>query len=136
MDTVDWIKLNLPFNKGIIQPPYLSTKFDLFSQRAGFWGGKTDQHMMYLLDGYYGIGLHRLRSVAGSYAIDLEAGATNGMVGPRGREYFLNLTREDIINIRQDYPEYHYLLTENKNLVGYPVIYSNRSLILYNISGL
>ena len=136
IDATDWIKRNLPFDKGVIQPPYLSTKFDLFSQHAGFWSAKGEQHMMYMIDGYYGIGLHRLRSVAGPYAIDLEPGTINGMVGPRSREYFLNLAQEDLNNIRRDYPEYHYLLTENKNLVEYPVIYSNKSLTLYNISGL
>ena len=133
LNAVDWVKLNLPSDKAVIQPPYLP-KFPMLSQHAGFWDGKFDQHMMYLINGYYEIGLHRLRSIAGPHAIDLEAGTRNGSLGPKGREYFLGLTKKDIIGIRQDYPAYGYLLTENKNLHGYPKMYSNQSLTLYDIS--
>jgi hypothetical protein len=133
MNAVDWIKLHVPPRGAVIQPPYLGT-FTMLSQHIGFWDGKVDQHMMYTIDSYYGHGLHRLQSVAGSQAIALEAGTRNGDLGPNSREYFLGLTKKDIIQIRQDYPDYDYLLTENKNLKGYPVIYSNPSLTLFDIS--
>jgi hypothetical protein len=133
LNAVDWIKLHIPLDGAVIQPPYLG-KFTMLSQHIGFWDGKVDQHMMYTIDGYYGPGLHRLQSVAGSQAIVLEPGTKNGGLGPQSREYFLALTKKDIIQIRQDYPDYDYFLTENKNLKGYPVIYSNASLTLFDIS--
>jgi hypothetical protein len=133
MDTTEWIKKNIPFDKGIIQPPYLG-KFGMYSDHIGFWDPKLDQHMMYIIKGYYANALHRLRSVAGPYAWEIEPGAKNKGLGPEGRWYFLDLTKERIIKIHRDYPRYNYLLTENKNLQGYPVVYSNSSLALYDIS--
>ena len=133
MAAIDWIKLNLPIDQAVIQPPYLP-KFTLYSQRIGFWDGTIDQHMMYLLKGYHGAGFHRLRSVAGPQAMVLESGTKYGSLGPGSREYFLSLTKKDLIKIRQNYPGYSYLLTENHNLRGYPKIYSNFSLALYDIS--
>ncbi len=134
LDAADWVKTNIPFDKGVIQPPYLKLAFALFFKNLGFWDRKHDQHMMYTIKGYYGIGLHRLRSVAGPYAWEIESGVQNKGLGPAGRWYFLDLTKEQIVNIRRDYPKYNYFLTENKNLQGYPVVYSNPSLTLYDIS--
>jgi hypothetical protein len=133
VDATGWIKFNLPINQGVIQPPYLP-QFTMFSQRIGFWDGKVDQHVMYLLKEYYGTGLHRLRSVAGPDSLTLEAGVQNGIIGPGSRKYFLSLVKQDIIKIRQNYPEYSYLLTENHRLLGYSKIYSNSSLALYDVS--
>ncbi|MBT3515156.1 MAG: hypothetical protein HOB32_06475 [Nitrospina sp.] len=132
VDATDWIKLNLPIDQAVIQPPYIP-KFTLYSQRIGFWDMTIDQHMMYLLKGYHGAGLHRLRSIAGPQAMVFETG--NGILGPESREYFLRLIKNDLIKIRKDYPGYNYFLTENDDLRGYPKIYSNSSFSLYNISG-
>ena len=133
MNAVDWIKLNLPSDKAIIQPPYLG-KFTTLSKHIGFWDAKSDQHMMYSIEGYYKLGLHRLRSIAGPHAMETESGIKSHGLGSMSRWHFLDLTREDIINIQRDYPGYEYLLTENKNLRGYPAIYSNPTLTLFDIS--
>jgi hypothetical protein len=133
LDAAEWIKANIPLDTGIIQPPYLS-KFYMLTDHVGFWDGKIDQHMMYIIKGYYGIGLHRLRSVAGPYGYEIEPGNKNKGLGPEGIWFFLDLTKEQIFNIHRDYPEYNYLLTENKSLQGYPAVYSNPSLALYDIS--
>ena len=106
----------------------------MYSQRIGFWDGKIDQHHMYLLKPYYGAGFHRLRSVAGPDSMILETVAKNGRLGPDSRKYFLSMAKKDVIKIRNNYPKYNYLLTENHNLLGYPKIYSNPSLALYDIS--
>ena len=90
--------------------------------------------MMYTINGYYGPGLHRLRSVSGPHGFEIEQGIKSKGFGPRSRGYFLNLTKESIMKIRLNYPNYKYLLTENKNLQGYPAIYSNQSLTIYDIS--
>jgi hypothetical protein len=133
LGAAEWIKANIPLDTGIIQPPYLG-KFHMFSDHVGFWDGKIDQHMMYIIKGYYGMGLHRLRSVAGPYAWEIEPGAKNRGLGPEGRWFFLDLTKNQIIDIHRNYPKYNYLLTGNKNLQGYPAVYSNPSLALYDIS--
>jgi len=133
LDATDWIKANVPFNRGIIQPPYLP-KFTMLSGHLGFWDGKLDQHLMYLIKGYYQLGLHRLRSVAGQYAWEIEPGTNTKGFGPESRWYFLNLNKNSIKEIQKNYPNYRLLLTENKNLKGYPVLYSNPSLILFDIS--
>ena len=93
-----------------------------------------DHHMMYIINGYYGPGLHRLRSISGPHGFEIEQGIKSKGFGPRSRGYFLNLTKESIMKIRLNYPNYNYLLTENKNLQGYPAIYSNQSLTIYDIS--
>jgi hypothetical protein len=134
LDVTDWIKLNLPINQGVIQPPYLS-QFTMLSQRIGFWDGKVDQHYMYMLKGYHRAGFHRLRSVAGPDSMTLEANSVrHGAIGPGSRAYFLSLVKQDIIKIRKNYPEYSYFLTENHNLLGFPKIYTNPSLSLYDIA--
>jgi hypothetical protein len=133
LEASEWIKTNIPIDKGVIQPPYLG-KFRMLSGHVGFWDGKIDQHMMYVIKGYYGMGLHRLRSVAGPYAWEIEPGTQKRGLGPTGRWYFLDLNKERIMKIHRDYPGYNYLLTENKNLQGYPKVYSNSSLTLYDIS--
>jgi hypothetical protein len=133
IDAADWIKFNLPIDQGVIQPPYFPL-FTLYSQRIGFWDMKVDQHKMYMVKTYYGAGLHRLRSVAGPDSMMMEAGAKNGRLGPGSREYFLSMAKKDIIQVRNNYPRYNYLLTENHNLLGYPKIYSNSSMALYDIS--
>ena len=95
---------------------------------------KIDQHMMYIINGYYGPGLHRLRSISGPHGFEIEQGIKSKGFGPRSRGYFLNLTKESIMKIRLNYPNYKYLLTGNKNLQGYPAIYSNQSLTIYDIA--
>ena len=129
----DWIKANVPFDRGIIQAPYFP-KFGMFSGHIGFWDTKVDQHMMNLLKGYYEFGLHRLRSVAGPYAWEFEQGKKHRGLGPASMWYFLDLNENSIMDIQRNYPNYKLLLTENKNLKDYPVLYSNPSLILYDIS--
>jgi hypothetical protein len=133
MGAIDWVKLNLPYDKGIIQPPYLA-KFTAFSKHIGFWDRKSDQHMMYSINGYYKPGLHRIRSIAGHHTMESNPGIKSEGLGPLDRWNFMDLTKENILNIQRDYPNYHYLLTENKHLRGYPVIYANPSLTLYDIS--
>ena len=133
IDMTDWIKANVPFDRGIIQAPYFP-KFGMFSGHIGFWDTKVDQHMMNLLKGYYEFGLHRLRSVAGPYAWEFEQGKKHRGLGPASMWYFLDLNENSIMDIQRNYPNYKLLLTENKNLKDYPVLYSNPSLILYDIS--
>lgn len=134
LDAAKWVKDNIPSGEGIIQPPYLGG-FAMYSEHVSFWDSKFDQHAMYTIKGYYRHSLHRLKSVAGPDAWELESGAKVKGLGPTGRWYFLDLTKERIMKIHRDYPGYNYLLTENKNLQGYPAVYSNPSLTLYNISG-
>ena len=74
------------------------------------------------------------KSVSGPQGFEIEQGIKSKGFGPRSRGYFLNLTKESIMKIRLNYPNYKYLLTENKNLQGYPAIYSNQSLTIYDIS--
>ena len=133
LDATDWIKANVPFDRGIIHPPYLG-KFTMLSGHLGFWDAKLDGHILYLIKGYYQFGLHRLRSIAGQYAWEIEPGSKNKGLGPESIEYFLGLNKNSIEEIKRNYPNYKLLLTENKSLMGYPVLYSNASLILYDIS--
>jgi hypothetical protein len=56
------------------------------------------------------------------------------MAGLRGRDYFLSLQREDLIKIRRSYPHYDYLVTENLAMSGLPMLYSNASFAIYDIS--
>jgi hypothetical protein len=132
LDIANWVKFNLPINQGVIQPPYLPW-FTLFFQHIGFWDGKVDQHVMFMLKEYLGTGFHRLSSVAGTDSTGSRGGAF-GYLGPGSREYFLNLAKKDIIKIQRNYSGYNYFLTENQSLLGYPKLYSNSSLALYDIS--
>lgn len=132
LKAAEWAKTNIPVGKGIIQPPYLG-KWTLFSGHVAFWDAKIDQHMMYIAKGFYPNGLHRLRAVAGPDAWEILPGTKGKGLGPVGWWYFMDLNKESILKIHHDYPEYKYLLTENKDLQGFPVIYSNPSFNLYDI---
>ena len=132
-DVNQWIMKNTPNDKGIITPPYMP-KFSSYSKRVGFWDSKRDQHNMYLVEDYYTIGLHRLQAVAGPYAVLIEPGFRAGKVGLRGRAHFLSLQQGDLHRIREDYPYYDYLITENQVLSGFPKLYANASFAVYEIS--
>jgi hypothetical protein len=128
-----WVNKNTPIDRGVIAPPYIFG-FSLYSRRVDFWDMKRDDHLMYVLKDYYPIGMHRLESLAGPYALKMAPGIRNGQIGLRGRAYFLSLKKEDLIKIKNSYPFYDYLITENSSLLGYPILYSNASFAVYDIS--
>ena len=61
-------------------------------------------------------------------------GIRNSRVGLRGRAHFLSLRQEDLRKIRESYPHYDYLVTENHALSGFRMLYSNASFAIYDIS--
>ena len=61
-------------------------------------------------------------------------GIRNSRVGLRGRAHFLSLRQEDLRKIRESYPHYDYLVTENHALSGFRMLYSNASFAVYDIS--
>ena len=77
---------------------------------------KIDQHMMYIINGYYGPGLHRLRSISGPHGFEIEQGIKSKGFGPRSRGYFLNLTKESIMKISR-------LLSNQESEISYMVNY-------------
>jgi hypothetical protein len=133
-DVSQWVNKNTPVDRGVIAPPYSPAKFDLHSQRVTFWDHKRDGHMMYMVKEYHLIGLHRLETLAGPYAVLMAPGIRNGRVGLRGRAHFLSLQQEDFFRIKERYPHYDYLVTENQALSGFRMLYSNQSLAVYDIS--
>jgi hypothetical protein len=128
-----WINKNTPIDRGIIAPPYIN-KASVYTKRVDFWDNKRDNHVMSQVKEYYPISMHRLESLAGPYALKLAPGIRNGQIGLRGRAYFLSLKKEDLIKIKNSYPYYDYLITENSSLLGYPMLYSNSSFAVYDIS--
>jgi len=133
-DVSQWVNKNTPVDRGVIAPPYSPAKFDLHSQRVTFWDPKRDGHMMLWSKEYYLIGLHRLQTLAGPYAVLMAPGFRNGRVGLRGRAHFLSLQQEDFFRIKERYPHYDYLVTENQALSGFRMLYSNQSFAVYDIS--
>ena len=132
-DVSQWVNKNTPSYKGVITPPYIA-EFANFSQRVSFWDFKADQHQMYLIEDYYPIGLRRLQALTGLHGVLIAPGFRNGIVGLRGRAYFLSLQQEDLRRLREDYPHYDYLITENQALHGFPKLYANASFAVYDIS--
>jgi hypothetical protein len=128
-----WINKNTPIDRGVINPPYMS-KLSVYSRRVDFWDLKRDGHPMGQAKEYYPIGLHRLQTLAGPYAVKMAPGIRYGMVGLRGRAYFLSLQEKDFLKIKKNYPNYDYLVTENFTLPGFSMIYSNNSYAVYDIS--
>jgi hypothetical protein len=61
-------------------------------------------------------------------------GIRNGRIGLRGRDHFLSLRQEDLWKIKESYPHYDYLVTENQALSGFRMLYSNASFAVYDIS--
>lgn len=132
-DISQWINKNTPFDRGVINPPYMF-KLSVYSRRVDFWDLKRDGHLMGQAKEYYPIGLHRLQTLAGPYAVKMAPGIRSGVIGLRGRAYFLSLKQEDFLRIKENYPHYDYLVTENFNLPGFSMIYSNNSYAVYDIS--
>ena len=68
--------------------------------------------------------------------LEIARGGGNGVrVGLRGRAHFLSLQQEDLRKIKESYPHYDYLVTENQALSGFRMLYSNTSFAVYDISG-
>jgi hypothetical protein len=132
-DVSQWIKQNTQVDRGVIFPPYFS-RFGLYSRRVSFWEGNRDGDLMTVRKEYFPIGLHRLRSLAGPYALLQAPGIRYGRIGLKGRAYFLSLRQEDLREIRINYPHYDYLVTENQVLSGFPKLYANDSFAVYDIS--
>jgi hypothetical protein len=132
-DISQWINKNTAADRGIITPPYIP-KMGMYSHRVDFYELKRDSHLMYMINGYYSIGLHRLQTLAGPYGVIMAPGIRNGRIGLRGRDYFLSLRQEDLWKIKESYPHYDYLVTENQALSGFQMLYSNPSLAVYDIS--
>lgn len=131
-DAARWISRHLPRDAAVVNPPYLLA-FNMFSRRIGFWDGKTDQHPMYMIPGYYTAGLHRLYLVAGKYTLETNPGFTFGDTGERGREFYLALTDRDFMNIKRQYPAYDYVLTEKNRSLGLSMLYENKTFAVYQI---
>ena len=106
----------------------------MYSRRVSFYEFKRDSHTMNHIKSYYPIGLARLQALAGPYGVIMAPGIRFGRIGLRGRAHFLSLRQEDLRKIRGSYPHYDYLVTENQTLSGFPKLYSNASLAVYDIS--
>ena len=132
-DVSQWVSKNTPVDRGVIAPPYIE-RFSNYSRRVDFYDLKREGHMMYMIKEYYPIALHRLQVLAGPYAPIIEPGVRTGLFGMRGRAHFLSLQQEDFLRIRESYPHYDYLVTENQTLLGFPKLYSNASFAVYGVS--
>jgi hypothetical protein len=133
-DATRWIKRNVPERDGVIAPPYLPG-FTSLSQRAGFWDGKIDNHMMYHRPAYYKKGYRRLDLVAGADALMTAPGFRFGDVGPEGRQHFLSMTVEQLALLRTEFPGYTTLLTERGHALPLPILYENETFIVYHLPG-
>jgi hypothetical protein len=132
-DVSQWLSKNTPVNHGVISPPYIY-RMGLYSRRVNFYDNKLDGVLMTMIEGFYPIGAHRIQTLAGPYGVEMAPGIRHGIVGLRGRAYFLSLKRKDFLQIKKSYPYYEYLVTENQALSGFPKLYSNASLAIYDIS--
>ena len=132
-DVSQWINRNTKVDRGVITPPYIQ-KMGMYSQRVSFYEPKRESHIMYQLKSYYPIGLRRLRALTGPYGVIMAPGIRHGAPGLRGRAHFLSLRQEDLRKIRESYPHYDYLVTENQALSGFRMLYSNASFAVYDIS--
>jgi hypothetical protein len=132
-DASQWISKNTPFNRGVISPPYIR-RMGLYSRRVTLYDNKLDAFVAGMIKEFYPIGVHRMQTLAGLYGVEMAPGIRHGVVGLRGRAYFLSLQRKDLLQIKKNYPYYEYLVTENQALSGFPKLYSNASLAVYDIS--
>jgi hypothetical protein len=105
-----------------------------YSRRVTFYDHKLAAFGGIMVKEYYPIGAHRMHAIAGPYGVAIAPGIRHGSVGLRGRDYFLSLQREDFLKIKEGYPHYEYLVTENQTLPGFLKLYSNASLAIYDIS--
>jgi hypothetical protein len=132
-DASQWISKNTPFNRGVISPPYIR-RMGLYSRRVTLYDNKLDAFVAFMIKELYSSGVHRMQTLAGLYGLEMAPGIRHGVVGLRGRAYFLSLQRKDLLQIKKNYPYYDYLVTENQTLSGFPKLYSNASLAVYDIS--
>ena len=49
------------------------------------------------------------------------------------RERYLNLKEDNIIKVYELYKSYRYFITEHQHVLNFPVVYKNKSFIVYEI---
>lgn len=133
-NATEWIRTNTPPHSRIIHLPSLAPVMAR-TKRVSFWETKIDSHPMYSFPGYYGIGLDRLQAIAGPNSIELTPGFRYGDPGETGRQFFLSLTKEDLVQLNKKYGTYEFILTERQHQLNLPLVYSNDSFAIYRQVG-
>ena len=74
----------------------------------------------------------RIELLLGMRYFDM-ASLSSGLIESQTRWLFLNRKREDLENIKKNYPQYKYLITEVKHVLDFPVIAQSELYVIYKI---
>tara|TARA_X000001036_G_scaffold425091_1_gene450912 strand:- start:499 stop:2244 length:1746 start_codon:yes stop_codon:yes gene_type:complete len=129
----NYIKKNTASNASFIFPPYIKT-FRYLSNRPGFCSEKNDGNYSGLNRKFASRYYEQIKSLTGIQYNSLSEAMHEGGLGYKYmREKFLLLKENEIRDIMERFNKYDYFFTEKKHNLNYPVIFSNKNFIIYEI---
>ena len=126
------VKRLIPGKSGIIIPPYMLNARGIFKN-----------HMIYFAehpDGNFAMGNYKFFKIIHKRMIDLLGFGYSNFPYKNSklnstflRERYLNLKEDNIIKVYKLYKSYQYFITEQQHVLNFPVVYKNKSFIVYEI---
>jgi hypothetical protein len=132
IDFVSLVEVNIPVGSSIIVPPYMAMLRDVLPKYSLFFVDKHDGNLalgsVHVATEIY----NRIELLLGMRYFDM-ASLSSGLIESQTRWLFLNRKREDLENIKKNYPQYKYLITEVKHVLDFPVIAQSELYVIYKI---
>jgi hypothetical protein len=132
IDFVSLVEANIPGGSSIIVPPYMAMLRDILPKYSLFFVDKHDGNLV-LGSVHVATEMYkRIELLLGMRYFDM-ASLSSGLIESQTRWLFLNRKRVDLENIKKNYPQYRYLITEVKHVLDFPVIAQSELYVIYKI---
>ena len=129
---VDAIRQNIPKKSKIIIPPYFSSLRDTLVDYTIFFQEKHDGNLMFGSKKIFDIFYERMKMLKIDYKnIPTEGSRLNYSYM---RKIFMNLNEYDFEAISKLYENFDYLITEEKHLLSFQILYSDENFKIYKIN--
>jgi hypothetical protein len=132
IDFVSLVEANIPEGSSIIVPPYMAMLRDILPKYSLFFVDKHDGNLA-LGSVHVATEMHkRIELLLGMRYFDM-ASLSSGLIESQTRWLFLSRKRENLENIKKNYPQYRYFITEVKHVLDLPVIAHSELYVIYKI---
>ena len=125
------IRQNIPKNSKIIIPPYLGSLRDTLENYTIFFQEKHDGNLMFGSKKIFDIFYKRMSMLKINYkSIPTEGSRLNYSYM---RKNYLSLNENDFLEIKKNYPNYNYIITENTHDLNLELIHDDSYYKIYKL---